>query len=195
MSRPGPGTGHDVVHRTLAAPARLGPARLLCIDGPAGSGKTTLAAAVLSAVPPGTSVAVVHLDDVYPGWRGLAEGVRRADRDLLAPLARGEPGRYRRYDWVVGAEDGWCEVDPVDLLVLEGVGAGSVQTAHISLLVWVEAPPEVRTERGIARDVALLGLHDDPQLRSRWRQWTDDEAALYARDRTRDRADVVVEVE
>ncbi len=187
-------TAAGVVRRTLAAPARLGTGRLLCIDGPAGSGKTTLAAEVAAAVPAGTSVRVVHLDDVYPGWDGLVEGVRRAGSDLLEPLARGGTGRYRRYDWTAGAEDGWREVAPVDLLVLEGVGAGSVDPGLVSLLVWVEAPREVRLARGVERDLALPG---QPRARetlyAAWQRWMADEEALHTKDRTRERADLVVD--
>lgn len=188
-------TAEDVVRRTLAAPATLGRGRLLCIDGPAGSGKTTLAAAVVDALPPEVSVQVVHLDDVYPGWSGLAEGVDRIARLLVAPLARGDAGGYRRYDWVAGQEAGWHDVCPADLLVLEGVGAGSTDFAtHITFLVWMEAPRDVRLARGLERDIELHGLHGDrDRLRARWQAWSADEDALHARHRTRERADAVVE--
>jgi uridine kinase len=166
----------------------------VCIDGPAGSGKTTLAEAVAAAVPPTLTTALVHLDDVYPGWSGLAEGVERIATQLVEPLARGAAGGYRRYDWAAGEEAEWHEVSPTDLLVLEGVGAGSADFAeHITTLVWVEAPRQVRLERALARDVAL---HDPPggreALRARLEAWTADEDAMHARHRTRERADVVV---
>jgi uridine kinase len=184
----------NVVRRTLAAPARLGTGRLVCIDGPAGSGKTTLAAEVAAAVPDGITVVVVHLDDVYPGWDGLTEGLRRAADDLLGPLAAGQRGRYRRFDWVAGAEGDRCDVDPVDLLVLEGVGAGAAGRGHSSLLVWVEAPPEVRLARGLERDLTLPGQPSDADdLRAKWLRWMADEEALHAQDRTRARADLVVD--
>jgi uridine kinase len=184
----------DVVRRTLAAPAHLGTGRLLCIDGPAGSGKTTLAGEVVAAARAEVSVAVVHLDDVYPGWGGLAEGVRRAAADLVEPMAAGGSGRYRRYDWIVGAEGEWCSVDPVDLLVLEGVGSGAAGGDHLSLLVWVAAPAEIRLARGLERDLALPGQPSDPDdLRAKWLRWMADEEALHALDRTRERADVIVD--
>lgn len=188
-------TAEDVVRRTLAAPATLGRGRLLCIDGPAGSGKSTLAAAVVGAVPPGVTTALVHLDDVYPGWSGLDAGVDRVGRLLVAPLARGEAGGYRRYDWVAGREAEWHDVSPTDLLVLEGVGSGSADyAAHTTTLVWVEAPRDVRLARGLERDIELHGLHEDrDRLRARWAAWSADEDALHARHRTRERADVVVE--
>lgn len=188
------GTAQDVVRRTLAAPPTLGDGRLICIDGPAGSGKTTLAEAVAAAVPGTTTVVLVHLDDVYPGWAGLTEGVERIARELVGPLARGEAGGYRRYDWIAAREAEWHDVPPTDLLVLEGVGAGAADyAAHITTLVWVEAPRDLRLERALARD---LELHDPPggreALRARLAAWMTDEDALHARHRTRERADVVV---
>ena len=184
----------DVVRRTLAAPTTLGRGRLLCIDGPAGSGKTTLAAAVLDAVPDPVTRRVVHLDDVYPGWTGLVAGIERVARLLVAPLARNEPGGYRRYDWVTETEAEWHDVPPVDLLVLEGVGAGALDFArHITTLVWVDAPRDVRLGRGVARDIELYGPADaGEELRGRWLRWMADEDALLAEHRTRARADLEV---
>jgi uridine kinase len=176
----------SVVARCLAAPPTLGAVRLLCVDGPSGSGKTTFARAVRRAVPADLSWRVVHLDALYPGWDGLAAGVERVARDLLAPLAAGRPGGYRRYDWVADREAEWVEVPPADLLVVEGVGAGGT-AAHpppATLLVWLEAPRGVRSARAVARD----GIASQAQLEA----WRAQEDAWYAEHRTRDRADVVV---
>ena len=136
----------------------------------------------------------VHLDDVYPGWGGLDEGVTRVGRLLVEPLARGEAGGYRRYDWVAAREAEWHDVSPTDLLVREGVGAGAVDYAScITTLVWVEAPRDTRLARGLERDLQLHGLHStEDTLRTKWLRWMDDEDALHARHRTRERADVVV---
>lgn len=176
----------EAVLRCLAGPQTLGTGRLLCVDGPSGSGKTTVAGALRRAVPAGTSVRVVHLDALYPGWDGLAAGVERVARDLLAPLAQGRPGSYRRYDWHAERDAERVEVLPSDLLVLEGVGAGGDASfaPWMTLLVWVEADREVRTLRALQRD----GPASEAQLRAWWRQ----EDAWFAEHRTRDRADVVL---
>lgn len=170
----------------LATAPTLGAGRLLCVDGPSGSGKTTFARAVRRTVPAKVTVTVVHLDALYPGWDGLAAGVERVGRDLLGPLSRGEPGGYRRYDWVQHRETDWVEVSPVDLLVLEGVGAGGDGSwQHLTtLLVWVEAPRDVRAARAVTRD----GIATREQLHA----WRVREDAWYDEHRTRDRADLVV---
>ncbi len=171
--------------RVLATPPRLGPVRLLAVDGPAGSGKTTLAAALAAELHGrGVAAAVLHLDDLYDGWAGL-EGTLwpRLAAQVLEPLRRGLPARYQRYDWQAGAFDGWVDVSVPGVLVVEGCGSARRQAEpFVVLTVWVEAPADVRLERGLARDGAAA--------RSHWERWMHDEAAHFARERTAERADV-----
>lgn len=178
----------DLLALVLSRPARLGPpeqaARLLCLDGPAGSGKTTLADAVATlAGEAGLTATAVHLDDVYDGWRGLPRLSEQLDTVLL-PLARGVAGTYRRYDWRVGRYVETVTVAPCDLLVLEGVGSGLAAYASLrTLLVWVDAPAELRVARWRARD----GAAAEPHIAA----WQRDEEALFAGERTREAAEVV----
>jgi uridine kinase len=162
-------------------PPTLGRGRLLCIDGPAGSGKTTLAdeVAELSGAP------TVHMDHLYEGWDGLPRVGEQLDR-LLRPLSRNRPGSYRRWDWYA---DRWAEVvvvPPAPLLIVEGVGSGSRPYAGlVTVLVWVEVPAELRLERGLSRD----GVELDEHLRA----WARAEQEHFAVEDTRARADVVID--
>lgn len=171
----------QVAERVLAAPPTLGPGRLVCVDGPAGSGKTTLAGA-LAEVVPGTQV--VHCDELLHGWRGLP-GLAATVAAFVAPLASDSPGTWVRWDWYA---DDWAEthtVDPGGLLVLEGVGSWSPAIADlVGVLVWVEAESALRLRRGLARDGEAMRAH--------WEQWRLDEDALFERLGTRRHADVVV---
>ncbi len=177
-----------VLDHALRTAPTLGEARLVCIDGPAGAGKTTLAGQLLDAararVP---SVALLHLDDLLEGWGGLGPAlVDRVRSSVLVPLAEGRPGRYRRWDWWA---DGWAEehvVDPVSLLLLEGVGAAAAAYDDwVTTRVWVDAPRELRLRRGLDR-----GDYGDP---AHWLRWLDDEEAWLAAEQTRSRADVLVD--
>jgi uridine kinase len=160
----------------------LGGGRLVCVDGPAGSGKTTLAAEIASL---SGGAAVVHLDDLYEGWGGLAR-VDEQLRTLLRPLAEGFSGTYRRWDWPGNT---WAEtvlVPPAPLLVLEGVGSGSRAHADLTtVLVWVEVPFELRMARGLQRDGDAVTDH--------WQRWAEGEKKVFERERTRERADVVLD--
>lgn len=181
-----PTPARQVARRVLdlaaARPAGLGAGRLVCVDGPGGSGKTTLATA-LADLAPGSRV--VHLDDLYDGWSGLAS-VAEPLAGLLLPLAEGRWGAYRRYDWHAHAYAETVPVAPGPLLVLEGVGSGHRATAHLaSVLVWVWAPPTVRRDRALARDGA--------EMSRRWSAWTAAEDVHFAADDTAARADLSVD--
>ncbi len=173
----------DLAARAAAAPPSLGHTRLVCVDGPSGSGKTVLAerlAAGLGGCP------VVHMDDLYPGWDGLAAAVPLLVAQIMEPLAAGRAATYRRYDWDAGGYAEEHTVPAADALVVEGVGCGARNpAAYACLLVWVEAPHAVRLARGLARDGEAYRPH--------WQRWAVQEEALFADERTRERADVRVD--
>lgn len=191
---------HDVVGRVLAlvraAPAHLDGGRLLCIDGPAGSGKTTLAAAVAEAV---TGTVVLHMDDMYDGWSGLdAELGPRLRDEVMAPLAAGEPGHYRRFDWHLDRFAELHLVPPSELLVLEGVGSGDAAlAAYRSTLVWISAPDELRLRRGLTRDRSTYEhdgeAWDETAQRARWEGFMADESRYFVENRVRESADLHVD--
>jgi uridine kinase len=167
--------------RVGAAPPRLGRTRLVCVDGPAGSGKTTLAGRLAAELGPGT--AVLHMDDVYAGWT-LTGAFSRLAAGVLRPLAEGRPGAVHPYDWTAGRFASHPTPVPVpDVLVLEGCGSCPRAVDPWAVLrLWIEAPRDVRLARGIERDGAALTGH--------WHAWQRHEAAHFATEDTRARADV-----
>jgi hypothetical protein len=66
------------------------------------------------------------------------------------------------------------------VLVLNTVRLADAMT----VLVWVEAGSGVRLDRGVARD--------GQAMRDHWIAWREAEEALFAREGTRERADVTV---
>jgi hypothetical protein len=171
----------------LAARARAGPpagrTTVVCLDGPSGSGKTVLADRVARALG---GCPVVHMDNLYPGWDGLAAAVPLLVERVLEPLAAGRGGEYPRFDWIAGRYAETRAVPATDALVVEGAGCGSRTPArHASLLVWVDAPSAERRRRALARDGDTFRPH--------WRRWAQQEQALFAAEGTRARADVRVD--
>jgi uridine kinase len=171
-----------LVAQVRQAPARAGSTRVVAVDGPGGSGKSTLAARLASLL----EAPVVHMDDLYPGWDGLAAAGPLLRDWVLEPLARGRPVRYQRYDWSLDAYGDWVDVPAADVLVVEGCASGSrIVAPYLTLLVWVEAPRDVRFARGIERD--------GEAYRPLWERWARQEDALFAAERTRERADYRVD--
>ena len=172
--------------RAVRAPAGCGQTRLVCIDGPAGSGKTTLAGALAQALG---GAPVVHMDDLYQGWTQQLGGPlsERVDGWLLRSWERGSEGRYRRFDWARERfAETWVPVPAAPVVILEGCASAARGIRdRASLVIWVEAPADVRLARGLDRDGVALEGH--------WRSWQAREAAHFAADRTRESAHVIID--
>lgn len=168
--------------RIVRAPPRAGRTRVVAIDGPAGSGKTTLASRLSGLL----GAPVVHMDDLYPGWDGLAEAAGKLVEWVLAPLAAGGQASYRRYDWDADAYAERVAVAESDVLIVEGCASGSTAAApYLSLLIWIDAPHDIRLARSLARDGEMFAPH--------WERWARQENVLFAAERTRERADLLID--
>jgi uridine kinase len=165
----------------LAASPRAGRTRVAAVDGRSGAGKTRLA----DELSAGLGAPVVSLEDLYGGWDGLERGIELLVAEVLEPLAAGRAARVRRYDWTARE---WAEpavLEPPEVLIVEGVGAGARRAAAFeSLLVWLDAPAAVRKRRALDRDGDTFAPH--------WDQWAAQEDAMLARERTPERADLVL---
>lgn len=161
----------------------MGESRLIAIDGPAGSGKTTLANDLVALLGLSRSQpVVVHTDDLMDGWDGMA-GIGGQLRSIVEPIGRGHPGHYRRYDWHTGCFAERVEVPVTPWLIIEGVGAADPAIeSSVTVLVWVEADDDLRLARWIARDGAIAEQHHEA--------WMRQEAEFFAERRTAERADL-----
>ena len=171
-----------IIAALAGAPPRTGGSRVVAVDGRSGAGKTSLAAALSGRL----RAPVVSLEDLYGGWEGLEHGIDLLVSAVLEPLAGGRAAQVPRYDWVAG---GWAEpvvLEPPLILIVEGVGAGARRAAAFeSVLVWLEVPAAVRKKRALDRDGATFAPY--------WDRWAAQEEAMIARDRTPERADIVIE--
>ena len=160
---------------------KAGATRVVAIDGRSGAGKTSLAAALHRQL----DAPVVSLEGLYGGWDGLEHGIDLLVSEVLEPLAAGKTARVPRYDWVTGE---WAEptlLEPPGMLIVEGVGAGARSAAAFeSLLVWLEVPAPIRKKRALDRDGQTFAPY--------WDRWAAQEDKLLARERTPDRADIII---
>ena len=133
---------------------------VVTIDGYSGSGKSTLAAALARLV---NGWQVLHLDDWYPGWDGLAAGAGIARR-IAADLRAGRASSYEAWDWDKGTT-GATTLVPLVPTIIEGCGAIE---AEADLAVWIADPGEdERRSRALARDGQTYAPH--------WQRWADQD--------------------
>jgi len=133
---------------------------VVTIDGYSGAGKSTLAAALASLLP---GWQVLHLDDWYPGWDGLAAGARIARR-IAADLREGRAPSYEAWDWEAGETGATIRV-PLAPTIIEGCGAIE---AEADLAIWIADPGEdERRSRALARDGQTYAPH--------WRRWAEQD--------------------
>lgn len=157
---------------------------VVVIDGGSGAGKTTLSTQLarrLREIWP--DLQLVSLDDIYPGWHGLAAASNAVVDDVLRAA---DPG-YRRWNWVAGEPSGWVNLDAAAPLIIEGCGALSLESAPLaSTSIWINMPAESRKSRALARD--------GDGFRPYWDVWAAQEAAHWAANEPWNLADHVIEL-
>jgi uridine kinase len=172
-------------HIAAACAAREPPGRMrtrvIAVDGPGGSGKSTFAEQL--AVTLG-GCQIVHTDD-FASWDNPVDWWPELIAKVLDPLARGKPGLFRRSQWTPGTTLDLVEVVPAEFLILEGVTASrEAFRRYLTYTVWIEAGADLRLRRGLNRD----GEH----ARAQWEKWIAEEDRYRDRERPDARADVVV---
>ncbi|WP_322408899.1 hypothetical protein [Microbacterium invictum] len=154
---------------------------VILIDGRSGAGKTSFARELIAAWPLHGRVQSVALDALYPGWDGLAEGVRTAQEAILRPHARGLIGVWQRWDWERGEYAEAHAVDPSLPLIVEGSGLLTAGTAPLSdIRIWLESPARARRTRALARDGETYRPHWDRWARQEEQHLADDGPAQRA---------------
>ncbi|PPF31847.1 ATP-binding protein [Rathayibacter tritici] len=162
--------------------------RTVLVDGPSGSGKSTVARALVEQIrlaPGAPTIALVQMDDLYPGWSGLDRASQESARVLVRPHALGLAAHWRPWNWAAGTTAG-RRVVREDVLVLEGCGSASADARRVAdLVIWLEAGDELRRARALARDGELFAAH--------WDAWDRSFRSYCERERPRRGADLVLD--
>lgn len=128
---------------------------IILIDGRAGSGKSTLAEKIQNELfRQGESMPrIIHMDDLYEGWNGLAAGAEYLQRFILSPLLTKQTASWQEYNWEIDSRDRWREFSGGTPLIIEGCGALNQYTSSIAQLnIWLEVDEETRRKRWLERD-------------------------------------------
>lgn len=175
----------EVISQIFAKPTE---ARVVAIDGPSGTGKSTLAARLARRV---RGSAVVAIDD-FSSWRDPtgASWWKRLDDQVLIPAFAGQSLLYQLRDWnndeFGTALAGWRSVPASPLVIVEGVTSARASVRERgAFTIWIDAPIESRLARGIGRD--------GESHRDLWLHWMRAEAEFYSDDRTMDSVNLRVD--
>lgn len=130
---------------------------IIAIDGPAASGKTTLAKYLSRQLP----ATIIHMDDFFlppklkkPKRLAQVGGnvhYERLEKEVLIPLKQGKLSQFRRYDCQT---DTFIEVPftPQPIIILEGVYSyHPALQPYIDLLLYTEVDEATQTNRLKAR--------------------------------------------
>jgi uridine kinase len=151
-----------------AAEPRCGQVRVVAVDGGAAAGKSSLAAALAGRL---SGSAVLSTDALLDGWDGQFSFWARLRDDVLAPLAAGRPGSYRRYDWHAGRFAEAVAVPVPRILLVEGVSAITACAGRVSTAIFLDVTRAERERRWIERD---------GPLQAAWRTWLDNEDRYFS---------------
>jgi uridine kinase len=150
------------------------------VDGPSAAGKSTFASGLGRALG---DAPVVRSDDFPVPWDGdPLVWWPPLTALVLEPLSSGRAGRFRRYDWHRGVYAEEVEIPVVPVLIIDGVGSARAE-APAAFRIWVEAAHDVRRRRAAERGDDLAA----------WDRWAEAETKLFTADRTRERADLVID--
>ena len=161
---------------------------IVLIDGKAGSGKSTFAEALQQQLfRDGESAPrVIHMDNIFEGWDGLALGSDYMVRFILQPLARKETASWQDWSWVRNERSSWREFSGGTPLIVEGCGSLTERSKeHAGISIWLEASEETRRERWIQRERHL----------EKFDFWAAQELDFYAREKSQSLADLVIKTD
>jgi uridine kinase len=158
---------------------------LIAIDGPAGSGKTSLANQLASNLKSATTI---HMDDLYNGWEDAltATLTRHLEEWVLDPLTQHQSVKYQKFDWINSEYGPTVEVSDVELLILEGVGAAQAKIRQqADLTIWIEVGAQIGLTRVLNRDGA--------QILPYMLKWQERESAHFIKDQTKENCQIFID--
>ncbi len=171
---------------------RAGRPVVVGVSGPCGAGKSTLARALVLALPGSVRLRGDDFLDPARSHRRSSDwdGVDRARlvATVLRPFRDGTPSRFRRYDWAAGRLGEPEPVPRADVLVVDLVGLLHPEVLPVlDLTVWCDTDPAVARCRGQRRDRLLGRSHD-----RLWDEvWVPNDRDFAARFQPREAADLL----
>lgn len=159
---------------------------IIAIDGPAGAGKTTLASTISLALSPQMSTTVIHMDELYPGWKGaLGQELTETLTWLTSCHKAKKPLLYSSFNWETAEFADPKSHPSTHLLILEGVASAQIAIEEsLATSIWLDLDPLIGYERVIKRD--------GEKISREMTQWLVIQEQHFAADRTKERCEFLL---
>ena len=187
-------SGLEKAFEQLIDKQEAGKLPIVLIDGRAAAGKSLFAKELAEIYFKSEKQAarIVSMDDLYPGWEGLASGSIYLLTQILTPVSQARTANWQVWNWAEskrGAEDsvnGHREFSGGTALIVEGCGSISRLTSELAdLTIWIEADLAVRKTRFNQRDSGKFDGY--------FATWSAQEDEFYEREKSRELAQLIIE--
>ena len=170
---------NEISAKALGCAASCGDSVIISIDGPAGSGKTTLASDLANEFP---DVQIIHMDDLYLGWQNtLTNSLTENLLGIVAEIASQGRVTYKKFNWLTNSTGEVVQYQAPRFLILEGVGSGQAALrSAIAMSIWIEVPIDVGLARVIERDGENVRDHMQAFLLEQERHFKKEETQMHA---------------
>ena len=175
----------ELVDKVNESSKKCGQTKIIVIDGPAGSGKTTLAkslSGLLEYCP------IIHMDEIYEGWENALSPKTFKDlvEWIINPLLENNSIEYIKYDWNLEQRIEKVVINNSKVVTIEGVGSSSFEISkHASLKLWIEVNKETGINRVLTRD----GL----QIQEQMKTWQSQESKFFIENNSKENSDIWID--
>ena len=175
----------ELVDKVNESSNKCGQAKIIIIDGPAGSGKTTLAKSLSGLLE---NCPIIHMDEIYQGWENALSPKTFNDLAewVINPLLESKSIEFVKYDWYLEKRIEKVVIYLPKVLIIEGVGSSSFDISkHACLKLWIEVNKETGINRVLSRD--------GQQIQEQMKQWQTQESKFFLENNSKEKSDIWID--
>ena len=175
----------ELVDKVNDSGKKCGQTKIVVIDGPAGSGKTTLAKSLSRLFE---KCPIIHMDEIYEGWENAL--LQKTSNDLtdwiINPLLESKTIEFIKYDWNLEKRIEKVVINLTNVLIIEGVGSSSFDISkHACLKLWIEVDKDTGINRVLTRD--------GQQIQEQMKKWQSQESKFFIENNSKENSDIWID--
>jgi uridine kinase len=175
----------ELVDKVNDSGKKCGRTKIVVIDGPAGSGKTTLAKSLSRLFE---KCPIIHMDEIYEGWENAL--LKKTSNDLtdwiINPLLESKTIEFIKYDWNLEKRIEKVVINLPNVLIIEGVGSSSFEISqHACLKLWIEVNKDTGINRVLTRD--------GQQIQEQMKKWQSQESKFFIENNSKENSDIWID--